>query len=266
MESDTENSQKIVKISPGVAIAIGFQLLFLIFAGITIGSILSQKNEVAQIGVQGYSEHPEQNNENEKIKVVNMDSSLDGSKKTAINGVLYKIASLNNDVGISNRDGKIREGSAYSVYIEDLDLHFLNFIVDIEDLAQSYRIVYRWADKYPNKNVPTDDPVMAFCLDKDELIYGDFDCKDNYGGRGKDLVVYGVLRYKLFNNYTVGLLSDVLGGEALKFRINTSSDSSDAKEDATNAVSSYLASLGFDINDFDYVVGKYACCYVEYEP
>ena len=261
-----EGDQKNKNINPVVVVVVLLQLIFMILAGITIGSILSRKVEVAKIGVQGYSSAQSEKEDDEKVKVVNLDGSLDETKKAVIGGVLYKVAVLNNGVGISNRDGKVREGSVYSVYIEDLDLYFLNFIVDIEELKQSYRVVYRWTDNYPNKSAPADDPAMAFCLDDDELVYGGFDCKDDYSGHGKDLVVYGVLRYKLFGDFTVGLVSDVIGGEALEFRINTATDDSEAKDFAVSRVSKYLSSLGFDINDFRYTVGRYTCCQVDYKP
>ena len=52
-----------------------------------------------------------------------------------------------------------------------------SFIVDIESLRQSYQVRYRESAD-PKDGFATGYPINVLCLDKNKLIYGDFDCKD----------------------------------------------------------------------------------------
>lgn len=256
-----ELERRTIQINPILTILVIIQLLFIIFIVIAVSNILNDQNNVAKVDIDDYSDISsgiviDSTNDLD----ADTDFALDDTKKSVIGGILYDVVSLNNIDNIQNNKATIRQNSVHYAYIDDLQIYFLNFIVDLEDLGQSYHIVYRWADEYPNENVPTNEPAIAFCPQEHELTYGDFGCKDNYDGDAQSLVVYDLLRYKEFSDFTVGLSGDVYNGEALKLRINTTSDEDSVKSAAIEEVSGYLTELGFNLNDFEYTVGSYICC------
>jgi len=237
----------------GAVVVVVFEIVFAIFVVLTVRNSMKDDIEVANVRIENFSAIPE-------LSVVDGDNSgavfdLDETKKSVIGGVLYDEILLNNVGSINNSDARIREGSAYNVYLSDLDVYVLNFIVDIDSLQQSYRVVYRWTNRYPNDNIPQNVPALAFCVNEDELLYEDFECRDGYNGYGEDVVVYNLLQNKAFNNFTISLYGDVYNGEPLTITINTDSDENSVKNAAVGEVSSYLSSIGFDLNDFDYTVG-----------
>ena len=251
-----ESEHKVYQINPIIAIAVFLQISFIIFIIVTINGVLNSQDDVAKIDIGNYSSISDSviidNSDDINVET---DFKLDDTKKSVIGGLIYQIALLNNVDNISNNKAAIRADSVHYEYIEDLKIYFLNFIVDLEDLGQSYRIVYRWSDEYPNENVPTNEPAMAFCLHEDELIYENFNCKDSYNNYGESLVVYDLLRYKDFSNFTVGLSGDIYKGEALNIHINTISNEESFVSSAISEVSEYLSSLGFNLNDFEYSAG-----------
>ncbi len=251
-----ESERRTIQINPILATLIVVQFLFIIFIVIAVSNILNDQNNVAKVDIDDYSDISsgiviDSTNDLD----ADTDFALDDTKKSVIGGILYDVVSLNNIDNIQNNKAIIRQNSVHYAYIYDLQIYFLNFIVDLEDLGQSYRIVYRWADEYPNKSVPTNEPAMAFCLHKDELIYENFNCKDSYNNYGESLVVYDLLRYKDFSNFTVGLSGDIYKGEALNIHINTISNEESFVSSAISEVSEYLSSLGFNLNDFEYSAG-----------
>lgn len=251
-----ELERRTIQINPILTILVIIQLLFIIFIVIAVSNILNDQNNVAKVDIDDYSDISsgiviDSTNDLD----ADTDFALDDTKKSVIGGILYDVVSLNNIDNIQNNKATIRQNSVHYAYIDDLQIYFLNFIVDLEDLGQSYRIVYRWADEYPNKSVPTNEPAMAFCLQSEELIYGDFNCKDSYNGHGTDLVVYDLLRYKEFYDFTVGLSGDIYDNEMLNIHINTISNEEPVVSVAVSEVSNYLSSLGFSLEDFKYNAG-----------
>ncbi len=249
-----ENNQTNRRVNPIIIIVVILQIIFIIFAATAIYNLLHQNTEVPKMRISNYSALPQgeiigsSNTSNTK----KIDFTLSDESKRTIESVIYEAASLNNKGVTPNSGAKIREGSAHYVYIQSINSYFLNFIVDMEELGQSYRFVWSF-DNNPSKQGTPPDVVMlmAFCPKSDELIYGDFGCKDAYDGHGLNIAVYNLLRYNLFSDFTVGL-SDTYLYEPLTISINTSSGSDSAKSAAVEEVSAYLAALGFDLNDFEY--------------
>ena len=237
------------KINPIIITVIIFQLIFTILGIVTLNDLLSNKSEVAKIGIENYSSVP------------NLSAfGLDDTKKSVIEGSLSRIVALNTTESVPKYNAKVREGSAYSLYAKDIDIHYLNLIIDRDDLKQSYRLIYRYADSYPNPSAPENDPAIFFCLDESELIYGDFNCSDNYPKNIKDRILYEMVKRKTFSNFTVGLLGDVYKNETLSFHLNTINDNQSIIDSATSELSSYLSSLGFSLNNYAYSASSYACC------
>ena len=253
-----------LNINPLILIALLFQLLFMIFAFISIKNLIEQDNlAVAEISIDNISS-TDVSPDNNTISG-NAASDLNDTQKSAVERVLFQTIALNTPAGqnIPNFGAEIRDGSVINTYLEDFDAHILNFIVDIDELGQSYRVVYRWADDYPNKVVPANNPAMVLCLPDRDLVYDDFNCQDEYSGNGDDQIVYDLLRSKLFSNFTAGVTGDVQNGEPLNIKINTLSDDESVKSAAVAEVAEYLESLGFNLSDYEYSVNSYECCGVD---
>lgn len=255
-----ENSQNNYRVNPIIIIVVLLQIIFIIFAGTTIYNLLNQNTEVPKMRISNYSALPEGEiiGGNTATNTANINFTLSDESKRTIESVIYEAASLNNKGIMPNGGAKIRDGSAHYAYIQGLNSYFLNFLVDIEELGQSYHFVWSFGNNSSKQGTPPDVAMlMAFCPKADELIYGDFDCKDAYDGQGLDIAVYNILRHKLFSDFTVGL-SDIYAYEPLTISINVNANNDSARSAAIEEVSGYLAALGFDLNDF-----KYATKFIE---
>jgi hypothetical protein len=74
------------------------------------------------------------------------------------------------------KDAVIRNGS-YQQTLNN-NIYHTSFIVDIESLKQSYGIVDRFSYLPPDISGLYSEAALAVCIDKQELIYGDFNCTD----------------------------------------------------------------------------------------
>ena len=94
---------------------------------------------------------------------------------------LYDIVESNADAN-SLKDmpasgAMIRDGSAENIYNKEENLHVGNFIVDMESIGQSYSGHFEWSSDV--ENIYFSGYVMLYvCLDRNDLIYGDFECRD----------------------------------------------------------------------------------------
>lgn len=96
---------------------------------------------------------------------------------------LYTIVKDNSpeNTELPKSGAKIRDGEAQNDFYEDLDLHYGNFIVDLESVQQSYRVQFEWSEKSKNKNL-SGYSVLLTCVDADLAIYKDFVCHDSLSG------------------------------------------------------------------------------------
>lgn len=251
-----ENNQSIYHVNPAIVTAVILQFVFIIFASIAIYSILNRNVGTPKIKISNYSTISDGEvigGDNTASNTQDIKFTLDDTAKNTIESAIYDIASNNNKNGLANNGAKIREGTSHYVYIENLNAYLLNFIVDIEDLGQSYRFVWLFDNNLLDQNSPKVSSLMVFCPKESEIIYDDFNCKDDYDGHGLDIIVYNLLRYKMFSNFTVGL-SNVYNGEPLTLDINVNSDSEATKDAAVQEISNYLSSLGFGLDDFKYTI------------
>lgn len=87
------------------------------------------------------------------------------------------------------------------------------FIVDIESIGHSYQVQYEYS-KRPEMNAQSGYPVLVGCLPKDQLIYGDFSCKERYTQTDeivKDPIVSRLPR----NTLSYSLIADATGKELI---------------------------------------------------
>lgn len=100
--------------------------------------------------------------------------------KDSFDAMLYKIVALNSgDKKASGvRDASIRVGS-HKVKTATDSRHAGLFIVDIPSLRQSYEVQYEYTSNVRD-NFTSGYPLLISCPKKDQLRYGDFQCKDIY--------------------------------------------------------------------------------------
>lgn len=118
-----------------------------------------------------------------RIKIQNYDAivkNLSSDMKDAIESHLYTVIALNASGELSPitvKDVYIREDSHSQEYSAANALYDGNFIVDSESLGQSYRTQYSYSEVENNVDTGSS-PVFITCLPVNQLIYGEFDCKD----------------------------------------------------------------------------------------
>ena len=233
--------EKDYNINPIVLIACVAEIVFLIIAGVIIKDLFTPKTKVNKIGIDNYAN-------------VNLNVNLDDAQKSVVEGELAKIVSLNNtDSSTLSYGAEIREGSVHDVFIDDLAIHFLNFIIDVKELGQSYQVIYRWADRYPNPNVPTNNSAMIFCPRQDKQIDQNFNCRDDYNGNGESIVAYQVLRNQLFGSFLTGIEGNDTDG-IKKIYISPMDSEEATKDNAIKTLRDWLANLGFNLDDYQYEI------------
>lgn len=73
----------------------------------------------------------------------------------------------------------VRSGSLEEGYDEDTNLHYGNFITDLESLKLSFSIHYEWTNDKNNAYM-SGYPVVITCVEKNEDIYNMPSCSDSY--------------------------------------------------------------------------------------
>lgn len=128
----------------------------------------------------------------EQIKINNINQyykDFPTNIKDSVLNTLYNIASNNNpDTKMPKSGAKIREGSTNGSYNKNTNIYTDSFIVDIEELQQSYVFQVSWSSNENNqylKNISY--PVLASCPAAEQLIYAPFNCIDGSSNNG----VYG---------------------------------------------------------------------------
>lgn len=128
-----------------------------------------------------------ESNENKvSIRGLNDISNISTDRKDSIMASLYEIVRLNNAEGTNIpgiKDAALRKGSEEQSEVKDRVQYTGTFIVDIASLKQSYRITYSYTSD--NHDIfGSGYPVIASCVNKDELVFGEFDCKNpSYGAK-----------------------------------------------------------------------------------
>ena len=108
-------------------------------------------------------------------------SDVPDSTKDSVLAALFVIVNSNTAEGseVQGASAKIRDGSAENNYDKNKDIHSGKFIVDIESMQQSYAGYFEWSKDENNVNL-SGYRTLFTCLNEDELIYGDFGCKDMF--------------------------------------------------------------------------------------
>lgn len=156
-----------------------------------------------------------QNPYGDSVSIININQYTQGKKTNRdtlqfIQHSLYKTITLNTPDATANQlnDIAIREGTFSQNYNKDTKLNSVNFIVDIPSLRQSYDISYQWVDSGGNKRSIDEYGTVVKCLNKDRVIYKDFQCKDMFSETKKyadpiiEFLPHSTRNYKVTYNAT----------------------------------------------------------------
>jgi hypothetical protein len=131
--------------------------------------------------------------------------NLPDDRKNSINSTLYNIVKTNlktSDIKVS--DANIRDGSVKYNYDSNTNISSGSFIVDMPSIKQSYFISYEWSNDSNNSNLSGYSSAAA-CLTADKLIYGEFNCEDDFSKSKNNTnqdPILSHLPYSTFN-YTI---------------------------------------------------------------
>ncbi|MBQ6375541.1 hypothetical protein IJJ37_01235 [Candidatus Saccharibacteria bacterium] len=172
-------------IKPSTIVLIALQVLFTILMIVSFSSVLAY--EPVQLGVE----------------VDDIEREIDGlteNGRNVIENSIYQMVVYNSNGGSVQKTGVVvREGSLTNVYLEEFNLHYVNFIADVPVIEQSYQVYYEWSDDELNQYISPDNSVSIMCLSNDLMIYKDFDCQEKNVDRKQVIVNKMLSRY----NYTL---------------------------------------------------------------
>ncbi|MDR2063561.1 MAG: hypothetical protein LBQ02_02095 [Candidatus Nomurabacteria bacterium] len=165
----------------------------------------------------------------------------------------------------SIKDVFVRDSSFSQTYDDVYDVHSVEFIVDIESIKQSYKVSYQWSEIENNDHL-SEYGTMVLCLPASQLIYGDFDCKDQLileKGDSKLDPIIEILPHKT-DVYNLQYGYDNSGSLRLKASIyidiplisEYESQINEKISSIKSQIAGWLSSQGFDINKYvvDYSV------------
>jgi len=200
----------------------------------------------------------------EFIVVQNYDSyvkNLSSSEKNLIEKNLYGATLMN----YSDKDGLkltddavIRDGS----YSQDFgnDIYKTHFIIDIKSIGQSYRIEDSFSKLSVEKSGLSDYTTLVLCVNKTDLIYGDFNCKDVTSVEAGVSSVDPILKYLPLTTLTYSLSIDPTSS-SLHIYADILLSNVDYKIGESQAIDKYKKEIAnwFSSNSFD--ITKYSITY-----
>lgn len=245
------NGEQKITINPIMAVLVAIQVIFVIFAVISFQELSKPDEPVLNVNVAGLSQ------------------DIEGLPEDANHDIEYSVyQAVAKNTSQSNSVQKtgvnIREGSLIREHFEATDVDYVSFIADVPEVQQSYRVSYVWADNPNNSYVSTDYKAVTFCLPKDQLIYGDFNCKEEKSYIKTELVNNLA---KGYDNYMPGyddlmiLPVGSLADENLKLRLSYMTCVSQCDcvrvdqskiDQAVDAFSDFVGQFGFSLEEIPY--------------
>ena len=144
------------------------------------------------------SQHP-------RVEIVNIDDFVGNNirskeKELQVEEILYNISKLNRENTGRHEKAKIREGTFSQTF--EKEINYVSFIVDIENLHESFSVKYTWSE---NKEIKINEwDTNVLCPKDDQIAYDDFNCTDfwkkTYGTN--DPIIFK-LPYRKVNQYQI---------------------------------------------------------------
>ena len=157
-------------------------------------------------------------NNRKTVSIVNMSEYLQTNDYNKdhierIENRLYETIEYNvsDDVSIKSLNILIRDGSYSEAFDRGKGVKTVGFIVDIESIKQSYGVKLEWDEEVAADEDSEADEwgTEVYCLEKDKLIYGEFNCKDTYTYTyGTNDPIIKKLPYIEQNSFSIYLLTD----------------------------------------------------------
>jgi len=157
--------------SKGKLIIIGSIMLVILIIATVIYAFMQQRSEY-----------------DEGLNIANLSEYTRGKpndKKTLdyIKYDLHRVVSMNSKNPVENnsiKDILVRKDSFSQTYNGETRVHNVEFIVDSSSLKQSYDISYQWMGDTSIESALDEWGTVVKCLPIEDLIYGDFSCKDMF--------------------------------------------------------------------------------------
>ena len=193
------NKQNNIVFKPNMLV-VGFvvaQVIFIAFLGVSI-SQLSQSDEITD---DNPSRIP-------VATIKNFDSvvpdgyygSIEILERTLFELILKNTPSENVSTSV---DVMIREDSVKTMHFEEQNINYLSAIVDIPDLEQSYWFYNEYSNDKNNQYIEYYKSFRIFCLvEPQDIIYPEFNCKDDFGLAGRRELVSDLITYFDFNYFS----------------------------------------------------------------
>jgi len=144
----------------------------------------------------------------------------------AIESVLFGSVSENVASGtvIGEQVATIRE--SHIKKFDEQNLTFLNLIVDLPELKQSYQVFNFYSDEgVKNAYIDMNESIIVICVDEDDEVYT-FDCKSTYNSEEtRESVARKILQMVIFEQFSISIndenlvnisLGDISGDEAIQ--------------------------------------------------
>lgn len=198
-----------------------------------------------------------------EIEIENIDSveNLSTDEHDRITAELYTVVDDNTDdaVDLEKVKVKIREGSMEKVNTYRSKTYGRTFIVDIEELRQSYMVSLEWPATDDKTVTPSGGyPTAVTCLmDPEEIIYPEFECKDFITetlGTGLPLVRYLPIDTEDYGLYAVANSAEkpVIQADILIHSFQTPYTEKDQKAEEVKAkIIEKIKSLGANPDDYE---------------
>lgn len=113
----------------------------------------------------------------------NMQPVIQDSMRTVMYDIIVAANNYNKKESLPNYSAEIREGSCNETEEEVSEaggvttLKITSAILDIEAAQQSWRVEYNWLPGGTEIKVDLGTIIVPSCLDKEDLIYNDFNCE-----------------------------------------------------------------------------------------
>lgn len=236
-----DEKERLVRITPAWIVFIILEMIFLIFAFITIKSLTTDGDEKISVRIeQGFDQMDE----------------FDLGQKDRIRQEVYDLISLNfkNIDSIPLKNGAIiRDNEVKKMYLKNAKINLVSFVIDIESLGQSYQVVYFWSNDKQNAFMYSYDGMLqkVFCVEDNKRIYDDFECKDYSKGRGGEEFVRALLPLQKFQ-YAFVRSEDNIDIQGRDVRFELMSMDKDAARLAIEEMKDFIESLGLDAEKYTF--------------
>ena len=140
------------------------------------------------------------------LTIANFASNIEGLPRESIEPIqasLYNVVNQNNNNIVDDTSVIIRKDSLVNHYFEQQKIHYVNLIVDIPSLEQSFQIFHEWPEKndYTNQYYMINRATMAMCVSPGDAIYQESTCEDAYSNNGQRTIVSEFIKYFTFDYF-----------------------------------------------------------------